>query len=71
MPSHSTGLIRSDEAYSKPMVLERLGVSQKFWDQMLNAGLPFAPVGHGRWVLGADLIEFLKKHSVTKQSEAL
>lgn len=71
MPNHSSGLIRSDEAYSKSMVLERLGVSQKFWDQMLNAGLPFAPVGHGRWVLGSDLLAFLKKIAVTKQSEAL
>lgn len=70
MPNHPNGLIRGDEAYSKLVVLERLGVSQKFWDQMLNAGLPFSPVGHGRWVLGADLLEFFKRHSITKQTEA-
>ena len=65
------GVISTDEAYSKAMVLERLGISQKFWDQMLDAGLPFAAVGHSRWVTGGDLIEFLKKHSVTKQPEAV
>lgn len=38
---------------------------------MLDAGLPYSPVGHSRWVTGADLIEFLKRHSVTKQPEAI
>lgn len=70
MTVKSFGIIRADEAYSKSMVLERLGVSQKFWDQMLDAGLPFSEVGHGRWVLGADLIEFFKRHSLRKHAEA-
>ncbi len=62
------GLIHADEAYSKSMVLQRLGISQKFWDQMLDDGLPFSPVGHTRWVTGRDLIEFLRKRSVTKHA---
>jgi hypothetical protein len=70
MATKTTGVIRSDEAYSKTMVLERLGISQKFWDQMLDKGLPYAHVGHCRFVTGAALIEFLQRHSVTKQTEA-
>ena len=66
-----TGLIHSNEAYNKQMVLQRLGISQKFWDHMLEEGLPYTAVGHSRWVTGADLIEFLKKHSMKKQTEAV
>lgn len=68
MKTNSLGVIHGDEAYSKSMVLQRLGVSQKFWDQMLDKGLPFSRIGHTRWVTGLDLIDFLKKHSVTKQT---
>lgn len=68
MKSTLSGMIHADEAYSKSMVLQRLGISQKFWDQMLDAGLPYSRVGHTRWVTGQDLIEFLRKHSVTKHA---
>ena len=71
MSSKSIGLISVEEAYSKQMVLERLNISQKFWDQMLAAGLPFTAVGHSRWVTGADLIDFLKRHSIRKEVEAI
>ena len=71
MSARVSGIIRSDEAYSKSMVLERLGISQKFWDQMIGAGLPYTGVGHSRWVTGADLIEFLKRHSVRKAEQAI
>ena len=63
MSAKSIGLISSHEAYSKTMVLQRLGISQRFWDQMIAAGLPYTTVGHSRWVTGADLIDFLKCHS--------
>ncbi len=66
----SGGVIRADEAYSKRMVLERLGVSQKFWDKLLDDGLPFASVGHTRWVSGRQLIDHLEKCSTTKQTVA-
>jgi hypothetical protein len=71
MSAKPLGVICATEAYSKTMVLERLGISQKFWDQMIAAGLPYAAVGHSRWVTGADLIEFLRRHSLTKQAEAI
>ena len=71
MSAKPLGVICASEAYCKSMVLQRLGISQKFWDQMLAAVLPYAAVGHSRWVTGADLIKFLKKHSLTKQSEAI
>ena len=51
-------------------VLQRLGVSQKVWDKMLDEGLPFIPVGHTRWVTGQDLIQHLRKNSQTKLAEA-
>jgi len=67
MKTKQSGVIRADEAYSKLMVLERLGVSQKFWDKLLDDGLPFTNVGHTRWVSGRQLIDHLEKHSTTKQ----
>lgn len=66
----AAGLIRDNEAYSKAMVLERLCISQKFWDKMLDDGLPYANVGHTRWVMGRELIAFFTKHSTTKHAEA-
>jgi hypothetical protein len=70
MKSKQIGVIRADEAYSKLTVLELLGVSQKFWDKLLVVGLPFANVGHARWVSGRQLIEHLENHSTTKQAVA-
>lgn len=64
------GVISRDEAYSKLVVMQRLGVSQKVWDRMLDEGLPFIPVGHTRWVTGQDLIQHLRKNSQTKLAEA-
>jgi hypothetical protein len=52
-----------DEAYSKQMVLEKLGISQKFWDKMIAEGLPYTNVGHTRWVTGQDLIEHLSRNA--------
>ena len=71
MSVKSLGIIRSEEAYSKSMVLQRLNISQKFWDQMIRDGLPYSAVGHSRWVTGADLIEYLKRHSIVKQPAAV
>lgn len=60
------GVIRGDEAYSKAILMQRLGISQKFWDKMLNEGLPYTTVGHTRWVTGQALIEHLSKHAERK-----
>lgn len=70
MKNQFAGVINAEEAYSKTQVLQRLGISQKFWDKMLDEGLPFANVGHGRWVTGRNLIDHFEKHSLTKPSEA-
>ncbi len=59
MPQIDTGLIRVDEAYSKQMVLQRLGISQKFWVNCSGGGLPYTNVAHSRWVTGRALIEHL------------
>jgi hypothetical protein len=67
MANHLTGFINVDDAYSKSMVLERLGISQKTWDKMLDEGLPFTEIGHTRWVTGRNLIDFLMEKSETKQ----
>ena len=61
------GVIHTDEAYSKRMVLERLGISQKVWDKLLDKGLPYTVVGHTRWVTGKDLIEHLQQHAERKR----
>uniref|UniRef100_A0A7C2PBF8 Topoisomerase II n=1 Tax=Schlesneria paludicola TaxID=360056 RepID=A0A7C2PBF8_9PLAN len=62
-----TGTIHAQEAYSKEEVLRRLGISQKFWDKMLDEGLPYSNVGHARWVTGQALIEHLSQHSERKR----
>jgi len=66
----TTGIIRADEAYSKASVLLRLGISQKFWDKMLDEGLPYTQVGHTRWITGRDLLRYLQQNSQTKNGEA-
>ena len=70
MNQKSTGFINADEAYSKTVVLQRLGISQKFWDKMLDEGLTYTIVGHTRWVLGKNLILHFERHSQTKKTEA-
>jgi len=64
------GVINAHEAYSKQEVMNRLGISQSFWDKMLDNGLPYANVGHGRWVSGAALIQYLTTNSETKSATA-
>ncbi len=68
--NNSLGLIRADEAYSKRCVLIRLGISQRFWDKMLDEGLPYTNVGHSRWVTGEDIMNYLKKFAQTKLDQA-
>lgn len=67
MANTVTGLVHTSEAYNKKMVLERLGISQKFWDKMLDEGLPYTVIGHSRWVTGKDLIEHLHRKAERKQ----
>ena len=66
MAQIDTGFIHADEAYSKQMVLRRLGISQKFWDKLLDEGLPYTNIGHSRWVTGQALIEHLKRNAEKK-----
>lgn len=64
--SNTEGLISETEAYSKRMLMNRLGISQKFWDKLLDEGLPYTIVGHSRWVTGKDLIEHLRRKAERK-----
>jgi hypothetical protein len=64
------GTIQIGEAYSKTVVMQRLGISQKFWDKMLDDGLPFTEIGHSRWVSGKHLLDYLEQHAETKKSDA-
>ena len=64
----SLGIVNSDEAYSKRTILDRLGVSQKVWDKLLDEGLPFTTIGHTRWVTGKALIEHLTRHAERKHA---
>ena len=70
MKAKQNGVISANEAYSKSIVLELLGISQKFWDKLLDEGLPYTHMGHTRWVSGRQLIEHLEKHSTTKHALA-
>jgi hypothetical protein len=64
----NTGVIHADEAYSKQMLLHRLGISQKFWDNLLDDGLPYTVIGHSRWVTGRNLIEHLTRKAERKST---
>lgn len=64
--SARTGVINESEAYSKQMVLQLLGVSQKVWDKLLDEGLPYTSIGHTRWVTGKDLIQHLTRKAERK-----
>lgn len=68
MHRENSGIINSDEAYSKRTAMERLGISQKFWDKLLDEGLPYTSVGHTRWVTGKNLIEHLSRNAERKQT---
>lgn len=69
MANLDKGLIRQNEAYSKQMVLQRLGISQKFWDKLLDEGLPYTNMGHSRWVTGQALIEHLARNAERKRND--
>jgi hypothetical protein len=69
MAGNPTGFINAHEAYSKNEVLSRLGISQRFWDQMLDSGLPYSNIGHSRWVTGKALIQYMTEHAETKVKE--
>jgi hypothetical protein len=62
------GVINRHEAYSKAAVLARLGISQRYWDKLLDEGLPYTIVGHTRWVTGEALINHLNQRAEHKQS---
>ena len=66
--NETTGVVNAHEAYSKNMVLELLGISQKFWDKLLDEGLPYTTVGHTRWVTGKNLIEHFSQNAERKQA---
>ena len=63
-----SGTVNSHEAYSKRTAMQLLGISQKFWDKMLDEGLPYTVIGHSRWVTGKDLIEHLHRKAERKQT---
>ena len=69
MKAKIPGVISAVEAYSKSTLLERLDISQKFWDKMLDDGLPYVQVGHARWVTGQDLLDHFRRNSTTKTNE--
>ena len=62
------GVIHRHEAYSKATLLARLGISQRFWDKLLDEGLPYTIVGHTRWVTGEALISHLVVRAQQKQT---
>lgn len=61
------GVIDERKAYSKEQLMKHLGVSQKTWDKMLDEGLKFTEIGHTRWVIGRNLIEYMERTAKTKQ----
>jgi hypothetical protein len=65
------GVINRHEAYSKATLLARLGISQRFWDKLLDDGLPYTIVGHTRWITGEALINHLVQRAEHKHKDEL
>lgn len=71
MSAIAIGRIHAEEAYSKEILMKILGISQKFWDKMLDEGLPFTRVGHTRWVTGEELLNYLHRNAERKDDQGL
>ena len=67
----STGRIHADEAYSKHQLMKLLGISQCFWDKMLDDGLPYTRVGQTRWVIGENVLNYLHRNAERKVVQGL
>lgn len=67
--SESTGVIRADEAYAKRELMQRLSISQKFWDKMIASGLSFTAIGHAKWVTGRAVMEYLERQAERKDGD--
>jgi len=68
MSQENRGVIRADEAYSKATLMTRMNISQRTWDKLLDEGLPYTQIGHNRWVAGSLVLEYLNRHSTTKNA---
>lgn len=62
----SINIISVHEMYSKGELMRRLGISQKFWDKMLDEGLPYVRIGHARWVFGSAILQWMQRHAERK-----
>lgn len=71
MTSLTVGVIHADDAYSKEVLLKILGISQKFWDKMLDTGLPYTQVGHARWVTGENVLNWFYRNQERKDDQGL
>jgi len=60
------GRIHADEAYSKKIAFEVLGISQRFWDKMLDEGLRYTTVGKTRWVTGEEILNWMHRNAIRK-----
>lgn len=64
--SYSLGVISAHEVYTKHELFLRLGISQRFWDQMLDDGLPYSICGKSRVVCGLHLLAYFQRNAKTK-----
>ena len=71
MNNAAEGVINRHEAYSKATLFARLGISQKFWDKLLDEGLPYTIVGHTRWVTGEAVIGHMIQRAERKHADKL
>jgi hypothetical protein len=53
------------------VVLERLGISQVYWDKMLDAGVPYSEIGHSRWITGDALFRYIEQTAKVKSDAFL
>lgn len=64
-----TGSVRADEVLTLPELLRRLGIGRKTLRSWRDAGLAVTRASRGVYVVGADLIEFMRSRG-RKQSAA-
>ncbi len=55
------GSIRADEVVTLTEFVRRLGIGQKTWRTMKNAGLQSALIGKKRYILGRHAVTFFEQ----------
>lgn len=64
--NHRIGLVDANHAYTLDELQARLGLGKAAWRTARREGLPVRRVGKRGFVLGSDVLEWLRGHPVER-----